>query len=256
LPAAVHSIFDALTEDLAGVFLVPWFLGLYRRLRDKEGRTERVLVIALIVVNVGLMLGRHVWVASGSDRRYSLGLLALTIFYVPAGLDLIAQWLSRTVEGWKNGMVEWWKDRRMEGGDTPIVQYSNIPAFPYSHIPWRSGPYFYVLMAAGVAVCIIWLFMPPRADRTSYRTMARWLRQNTGADDVIAVPDSRISFYADRPSVVYDRHFDPRQVDYVVRIEDDKMQTPEDWQAGYSIPLDARKRGKFLAAYKIIRAKQ
>jgi hypothetical protein len=261
LPTAAHSIFDALTEDLAGVFFVPWLLGLYGRLRSKAGHTEirnskfefrnsdfgvspieRVLVIALLVVNVGLMLGRHVWIAPGSDRRYSLGLLALTIFYVPAGLDMIAQWLNHLFS------------RRGSAADR-------------GHSP----SCFYLLMAIGVAVCITWLLLPPRADRTSYRTMARWLQQNTGTDDVIAVPDPRLSFYADRRGVVYDRHFDPRQVDYVVRIEDDKAQTPEDWQAEYTIPLEAhtaaadpRVRPRSgqpqgaapaLAAYKILRVK-
>ena len=236
LPRAVHVLFDALDEDLAVVFLVPWLLGLYYRLRYEAGQTERVLVMALVFINVGLMLARYAWVAPGSSRRYGLGLVALTIFYVPVGVEVMARWL--------NGIM----------GDRP--QHSNIPVFPHSHIPSGSGLCFHALVAAGAVVCLTWLFLPPQVDERAYRIMARWLQENTEPEDALAVPDPRISFYAERPGLYFARYPDPRKADYVVRIESEgPAQTPENWQQKYSVPLDNRGPGRSLVAYRIVRAK-
>ncbi len=240
LPRAVHVLFDALDEDLAVLFFVPWLLGLFYRLRYRAGQTERVLVTALLVINVGLMLARYAWVAPGSSRRYGLGLIALTIFYVPVGIEVMAGWLHGIMEWWKNGIV----------GDR--LQHSHIPPFPYSTIPSGSGPHFYALLAAGAVVSVVWLFLPARVDERAYRVMARWLRENTQAQDAVAVPDVRLSFYADRPEPYFDRYLDPRKADYVVRIErGGRDRTPENWQEKFSVPLDRRSPGTTLVAYRI-----
>jgi hypothetical protein len=226
LPEAVDKLFDAIAENLVVVFLVPWFLGLYHRLRHEAQQPERVMMAALLVVNVGLMLARYAWIAPGSNRRYSLGLIALTIFYIPTGLDIMARWL------------------------TGIFAFGRGSGA--SHDARRSG-WFYVLVAVGAAVCVPKYAGALRPDKESYRAAARWLQQNTQANDVIAVPDSRISFYAGRPGFMYHRYPDPRQADYMVEMIDGQAKAPvvPGWSREYA--LDADQPGdKTLIIYKTL----
>lgn len=228
LLTGVDEVFDAVAEDLMVFFFLPWLLGIYCRLRYRAGQRERVLMIALVVVSIGLMLTRHVWLAPGSCRRYSLGMIALTILYVPAGLALMARWLSRL----------WSPRRRQEASGAE-----------------RESPWFYILALVGIGICMPKLLTSARADKIGYRAAAVWLRENTQADDVIAVPDSRISFYADRRGLLYREHPDSRKVDYVVRIADkNQTQAPDDWRQEYSVSVH-RKASKTLTIYKTTRRK-
>ncbi len=236
LPEAVDRLFDAIAEDLMVVFLLPWLLGLYYRLRYQADRVERVLVPALLLVNVAAMLARYAWIAPGSNRRYSLGLLALTIFYIPTGLQLIGGWLTAIADCGLR-IADW--GRR-------TVRQAN----PQSSIRHLQS----ILLAIGIGACVFRLFMAPTVDRSSYRVMARWLRENTAPNAVIAVPDTRISFYADRPAVLYRRQFDPRRVDYAVKVEEkDPPALPPGWRCEYSIPFNRGREGKSLVAYRIPR---
>ena len=90
LPEAMDRAFDGVAENLMVVFFVPWLLGLYWRLRYQAERTERVLIAAVVAVNLALILGRHSVFGAGDDRRYSMGMIALTIFYVPVGIEVLA----------------------------------------------------------------------------------------------------------------------------------------------------------------------
>ena len=96
LAAGIISIISAIGDDFMFLPVLPWILGLYGRFKDRtRGGLERILLAAVLIINVGLMLGRSTWLATGSDRRYSLAMIALTIFYLPAGLDVIARVLNR-----------------------------------------------------------------------------------------------------------------------------------------------------------------
>jgi hypothetical protein len=237
LPKAADQLFDAIAEDLMVVFLVPWLLGLYYRLRYEAGRTERVLVAALLFVNLAAMLARYAWMAPGENRRYSLGLLALTIFYIPTGLQLLANWLARISE---HGF-------RSADGRGKAARQAN----PQSSIRNLQS----LLLAIGLGTCLFRFGMAPKVDKSSYRVMARWLGANTAPGAVVAVPDLRISFYAERPAVFYKRQFDPRRVDYAVRVEDPSQPAaPSDWRREYSLPFNRGKGGKTIVAYKISRS--
>jgi hypothetical protein len=66
------------------------------------------------------------------------------------------------------------------------------------------------------------------------------------------VPDTRISFYADRPAVFYKRQFDPRRVDYAVRVEEnDRPSAAADWRQEYSVPFNRGQGGKTIVVYRI-----
>ncbi|MHC4518632.1 MAG: hypothetical protein ACYTAS_08595 [Planctomycetota bacterium] len=222
LSAADH-VFTGIAENLMVFFLVPFCLGFYHRLRHEAGLQERVLMIAVVAVNVGLMLGRYAWFEPGSARRYSVGLLALTICYVPGGLERMAQGLRMSA------------DRLFGDRGRPEV---------------GERVWFYVLLTIGVAICIPKLLAPMHADKKGYRQVAQWLRDNTESDSVVAVPDGRISLYAERERHIYGQHTDPRRVDYIVTIAADGSaeRHPDGWKEVYACWAD-EDRDKRLAVY-------
>jgi hypothetical protein len=229
LPAAADRLFDGFTESLMVFFLVPWGLGLYHRTRYEAERLERVLMTAVIVVNVGLIFARYVWVAPTMERRYCLPLIALTIFYVPVGLERIALWLSR----------------RAATADKSQELLSK-----------HNSTWFHILAIIGIGICLPKLLTPLYVEKESYRKTIQWLRDNTRPEDVTAVPDSRLTFYAQRPGLLYRNEVDPRRADYIVRIldKDAKAAPPSGWSQEYSVPINDR-RGRTLVIYKTHRQK-
>jgi len=75
-----------------------------------------------------------------------------------------------------------------------------------------------ILLLIGICVCIPKLLRPLNDDRKSYKTAAMWLAANTNVNDVIAVPDSRISFYAERKCLKYEGEAVPEGAQYIVRV--------------------------------------
>jgi hypothetical protein len=227
LPEAVTKIFTGVAEDLMVVFFVPWLLGLFWRLRYQDGRTEQVLIPAVLIVNTGLILARHLGFGPGDDRRYALGMIALTIFYVPAGIEVLARWLDSTHPLSRPR----WMSRRLPG------------------LSW-----FHLLVAVGLAVCLSKLLEASPGTKVGYRAAAAWLRQNTAVDAVLAVPDVRLSFYAQRQGLPYRQQPDSRRADYVIKIEDQAASpVPEGWRREYSVMVDRRTR-KTLVIYRTDRA--
>jgi hypothetical protein len=246
LPEAIDRLFAGIAEDLMVVFFVPWLLGLYYRLRYQADRAERVLVSALLLVNVAAMLARYTWIGPGDNRRYGLGLLALTVFYIPTGLRLLAGWLTRLFPGRRG---------RDKFSLRSAISDSSLPQPAIIHHPSSIINAQRLLLAVGLVTCIFRFFMTPKVDKSSYRVTARWLQANTAPNAAVAVPDIRISFYAGRPAVFYKRQFDPRRADYAVKVEDrDPPPVPAGWRREYSLPFNRGKRGKTVVVYRIEQA--
>jgi len=218
---AADDILTGVSENLMIFFFVPLCLGLYRRLRYEAGPQERVLTIAVVVMNLAMILGRNSWFESGSARRYSVGLIALTVCYIPTGLECMARGLRMALDG--------------------VLGDRGRPE-------WGEKVWFYVLVAVGVAICTPKLLTPMGAEKQGYRQTARWLRDNTRVDDVIAVPDRRISFYAERRGPLYRDHADPRKVHYVVALvsDDSPDRHPEDWRRRHACWIDPQRRARLV----------
>lgn len=192
LAGAVSDVVGGIGEDFMVIPMLPWILGLYYCLKNRAGTVERVLILAIVIVNLGLMLGRQVWIGPGSDRRYGVGLIALTIFYLPAGLDIIARALGR------------------------MRSFRSAPASAGAE---RRSGWFYLLAVCIIVLCTPKLLLTPlRAQKAGLRAAGEWLRQNTPTDAVIAEPDGRISLYAERQGLPYERYPNTRKADYVVEI--------------------------------------
>jgi hypothetical protein len=145
------------------------------------------------------------------------------VLYIPEGLDIMARWFEE-------------RFRRGQAGQ-------------------QSQRFFYILLVIGVAVCMPKLLRPPGADKPGYRAAAQWLRENTGTEDVIAVPDLRISFYAEREGLKYVEEI-PEGIEYLVRIVKNQDQGGDSDRFGreiYSVSVNNRKKGgKRLLIYRMM----
>ncbi len=219
--SAVDELVDGINDDFMIIPVLPWVLGLVHWLRRRAGSLERVLILSILILTTASVLGRHIAVGPGSARRYCLSMIALTIFYLPAGLDVMTRVLNRiyTFRGRLAGF----------GGE-------------------RRPPWFYLLLLGGVVLCTPKLISTPlRADKAGYRAAGEWLRANTPAGAVIADPDRRICFYADRPALIYNRYPDWRKADFVVvATGDDAAPAPQGWTQVYSVAARSKKHEKLI----------
>jgi hypothetical protein len=124
------------------------------------------------------------------SRRHTLPLVVFTVFCIPSGLQASASWLEEKFS------------RKTE----------QSPALKGNKQFW-----FLVLLIIGISICIPKLLTPIRAKKQQFRDAAQWLIENTRENDVVAVCDGRISFYADRRGVEYDGHTIPGEAQYVVK---------------------------------------
>ena len=98
----------------------------------------------------------------------------------------------------------------------------------------------------GVVICMPKLLQPMGIDKPGYRAASTWLRENTNPQDVIAVPDRRISFYAERKGLIYETEV-PEGAEYLVRIVnegDEEMVSNRIEQKEYSVNANNQERNK------------
>jgi hypothetical protein len=215
---AMWRLTEAVGEDLMYFFLPALLVGVYSRFRKKSGimPEERFYVTALVILNVLMMVllySNYGYIS----RRHSLPLVAFTIFYVPAGLQILAAWLGNLLS---------------RGDRKPPPAESG------------ASPLFCVLLAAGLLVCLPKLVRPIRLDKQGYIEAANWLKNNTRENDIIIVPDKRISLYAQRNG-----YLEPggalKRAEYVLKITEDENERPDLGRAAkkeYSVPVDRRKK--------------
>jgi hypothetical protein len=226
---AMWRLTEAISEDLMYFFLPALLAGVYSRFRKKSGigAEERFYVTALVILNVLMMMllySNYGYIS----RRHSLPLVAFTILYVPAGLQVLAAWLGNLLS---------------RGDRKPPPAESG------------ASPLFYVLLAAGLLVCLPKLVRPIRLDKQGYIEAANWLKNNTLTNDIIIVPDKRISLYAQRKG-----YLEPGGVRksgvyalIITEHEDEKPNSSGPVKKEYSVPVDGRKKkGKKIVIYKIL----
>ena len=155
-------------------------------------------------------------------------MITFTIFYIPVGLHVVANWLESKFPMTKQ-KTDISKEKRFS--------------------------WFLVLLLIGIGVCIPKLFRPVRIEKQGYREAAKWLRENTAAMHIVAVPDSRIAFYAERKGLIYDKEV-PKGAKYVIKIVKNENEEPEFGRLAEkkcSVWVDEqRKRGKKLVIYKVM----
>lgn len=222
---ALGEIFKTIGENLMWFFMLPLVIGLCYSFRSNAKCEERFLMTAFILVNVTMMVLRYCYIRLTVSERWSLPLITFTIFYIPVGLHVIGNWLESKFP--------------MNKQKTDISRE-------------KRGGWFLVLLLIGISICIPKLLRPVRIEKQGYRDAAEWLSKNTAATDIIAVPDKRIAFYAERKGLEYGEQI-PEQANYIVRIvknEDEKLGLSKDNEE-YSTRTNSKKSRK-VVIYKVI----
>ena len=113
---------------------------------------------------------------------------------------------------------------------------------------------FLILLLVGTGICLPKLLSPIRIEKQGYRDTANWLMENTAPKDMIAVPDRRISFYAERKGLMLGKKVS-QGAGYVVRImknEDKELNLGRIVKEKHSVWVDGRKKDKKLVIYKVL----
>ena len=178
-------------ETLMWFFVPALLIGIYKWFKTRKWhQPEKFFIIVLIVLNVPVMVWLYCKHGYMSDR-HTLPLLILPILCVPVGLQELAIWFQERFS------------RKTE---------------PSAAINHNERFWFLVLFLIGISICTPKLLRPIRIEKQGYRAAAQWLKANTDGRDIVAVPDERISFYAERTGLVYENGNIPANVVYTVRI--------------------------------------
>jgi len=215
---AIGRLAGEISDNLMYFFVPALLLGTYSRFRRKSvgAEVERFFMTVFIVFNVIMMVLLH-YNYGYISRRHCLPLVVFTIFHVPIGLQISADWLrSKSYKG------------QLQTNQNPQL-------------------WFFILLAVGAVICLPKLVNPMRTEKQGYRGAAKWLKENTDREDVVAVPDKRISFYAEREGR---KHYWSPNVKYVVK----KLENGGEAQAGmtkvWSSYLNRKKRKDKVVIYQ------
>ncbi len=218
---AFGHLFSRISENLMYFFTPALLIGLYYRFRKTNLATtaEKFFIAVFIVFNVTMMILLH-YKYGYISRRHCLPLVVLTIFYVPIGLGILADWLRR---GFFKGRPQAEKNSQL----------------------------FIVLLIIGVVICLPKLLTPIRIEKQGYRDVAKWLNDNSCPQDIIAVTDSRITFYAQRQEVAESQQDKANYAVLIAKSAEAEAQKPqENWQQVYTATL--KKNLKLIVYKKII----
>jgi hypothetical protein len=190
---AFGRLIGEISDNLMYYFLPALLFGFYFHFNKKKGAIaiERFFVPVFIVLNVIMMILLR-YSQGYISRRHCLPLIVFSIFYVPIGLQVFAEWLSsRFTKG------------SLENNPKPQL-------------------WFFILVAVGVAICLPKLVRPLRIEKRGYREVSKWLKENTAEEDLIAVPDHRIGFYAERDISTSENKNVSKEIDYIVSLVKDE----------------------------------
>lgn len=189
LVKASWLIFQATGEILMWYFLPVLVIGFCWRFRNEAQNYERFLMLCFVLTNVVLMVMRYYYIESHISRRWCLPLVAFTVFYIPVGFEMVTAKLD----------TKW-----------PLYKPTN------SGLACRFVTWFGLLCVIGIGLCMPKLLSPAGSNKSGYRNVSKWLKENTAEDDLIAVPDKRILFYAERKGCLYNEGLIPAQMKYAV----------------------------------------
>jgi hypothetical protein len=197
IAGALAQLFENIGDVLMWFFLPALLIGLYKAIKEKRWyEPAHFFVITLVLLNVPLLTWlycKHGYIS----ERHTMPLVVFTCFYIPAGLLILAKIFN---------------DKFLKKDDTHMA--------------------FVILMVTGLAICCPKLLRPLHRDKMMFRKAAGWLGENTKPDDLIAVPDLRISFYSARKGADYDHNPFPSNPQYVV-----KVSKKEDAEHDKALPL-------------------
>lgn len=198
-------------------FFLPFLLvGTWKYLRRLNFHEP---IYFLVFVFGGLNICLMIWLylrAGYMNVRHTMPFAAIAAFFVPLGLEGAAWFLCKSSSGKKT------QDQ-----------------------PQRSFRLFIILTATGIAICLPKLLRPLHHDKQVYSLAAKWLANNTEKNSIVAVPDVRIGFLAERTAVVSAGKAVPGGANYVVKVsgKDEMIEEGE-------ILFSACRKGRKIIIYK------
>ena len=247
---AIGELAGVISENLMYFYMPALLIGIYFYFRKQSSAVEieKFFVPALASFNIVMLVALYYsW--GYISRRHSLPLVVFTIFYVPIGLEVSADWLANRFCKSRHLV------RRSAFGvqrSADYADYADYAAHSTQHAA-RIRLWFFILLITGTIICLPKLLSRPGSDRSVYRAAAAWLKENTAPDDLIAAPDSRITFYAERKGHIYETR-PSKQTAYLVSIlknEDQKPDFAGAAQEQYSVWVNKHKKKKKLIIYKM-----
>jgi len=225
---AAGNLVEKAGANLMWFFALPWLVGTYHHFKKTATYQERLLIPTFVGLNVIFLFLRYCCVELDLTHRYILPLTVFTIFYIPRGLELLSCWLVN-------------------------IKQRNKLTVPISSA--KAQKFFSVLLIIGLCICLPKLLRPIRIEKQGYLSAAGWLRENAVQEDIIAVPDRRLYFYAERKGAVYESgKFDAR-AKYIVKIAKDEEGPKFDRTVRevYSAWANQReKEGKKVVIYRVL----
>lgn len=221
---ATGNLIEKGSANLMYFFVLPWLIGIYYHFQKFATQEEKLLITAFVGLNISFLFLRYCCIRPDLTHRYILPLTVLTIFYIPTGLKMLGDWIvNRT-------------------------RKTQVRA------PEKSQRWFYALLIIGLCICLPKLLRPIRIEKKGHISAINWLKKNTMPEDIIAVPDRRISFYAERKRLIYGKKV-PKGAKYVVNIlaeEDEKPEFGIVVQEKYSAWVDRREKKKRIVIYEVL----
>jgi hypothetical protein len=219
----VINLIQTLSENLYYYFFPFMLVGLYLFFRDpKKNSFNRWFIAGFIVSNFLMYTALyHHW--GYISRRHLLPLTAMTVFFVPRGIETVAGLFSR--------------QKADSGGSLNRKKQALI---------------FRGLIIVGILACLPKLAEP--LGKVGFLKAAEYLKQNTPPDAIVAAPDKRITFYAQREGLEYGEQISG-QADYIVKVikeGDGKQDGNENISEVYSTWVDKKENSK-LVIYKVFR---
>lgn len=221
---AIWRLIEELNTNLMYFFTPFWLIGYYLYFRRSKLKSPiKFLMTAFILLNLAIVILRYVCSGPALSGRYVLPLIVTTIFFIPIGLQQSAQWIDKLL--------------------CKTVCKNNISEK-------GTRQWFFVLLVIGLAICLPKLFRPIRIEKKGYQTAIKWLKKNTPENSVIAVPDPRICFYAEREILLVKGRLMSPDVNYTVKIH--KNDNPPMISSDYPIERIFKvNKEKELAIYKM-----
>jgi hypothetical protein len=202
---AIIKLVENIGETLMWFFVPAMFIGMYKWFKARKcAGPETFFVIAIIILNVPVMIWLYCKYGYMS-YRHTLPLLILPVLYIPTGLQEIAMWCQKRFSGKVEVSLAKNRDERF---------------------------WFFLLLIIGISICTPKLLRPIGSDKQGYRASAQWLKANTDIDAVTAVPDIRISFYAERKELVYKDGNIPANAVYIVMLINNGIEYISDFNEG------------------------
>jgi 4-amino-4-deoxy-L-arabinose transferase-like glycosyltransferase len=216
LAGSIIKVLKRIAENLFYYFFIFALIGFYSRFIagfKKLTDTEKTFATGFILLNF-IMLIWLFYNFGYVSRRHCLPLSLLFLLYSPIGLEIVSEKISSS---FKSNSVFW----------------------------------FHLLVIVGIFICMPALLEPKRKDTAGFLDAAQWLRQNTKPEDLIAVPDLRISFYAQRKGIQANKKEDLNGADFgVIKVKAED--TAPDW--GEELVwfwVDTEKKENKLIIYKL-----